>query len=305
MQIVRDLNGYKSDADLLLTIGVFDGVHIGHRAVLDRLRAYRSPGRLTAALTFERHPLAFLHPEQTPKALTTMAEKVNLLDACGLDILFLVPFDERIQRIGAREFLEDVLLRRLRTRLLIVGTNWRFGHDRTGDVELARAVLESGGCAFEVESLLTRDGQRVSSSRIRALIEQREFRYADELLGAPFTLRGSVRGGDGRGHLLGVPTANLALPEDKLVPPPGVYAARARYDGIDYDAVVSIGDKPTFAGHHDIAVEVHLLDFERSIYGEEIAVWDWRLLREQHRFENADALVEQMKRDIAAARTRR
>ena len=303
MRIVRDLENYSSDADLLLTIGVFDGVHIGHRAVLERLRVSRAPGTLAAALTFERHPLAFLQPEKTPKALTTVSEKVNLLDECGLDLLFLLPFDERIQRIGAREFLEDVLLKKLHARLLIVGSNWRFGHDRTGDVELAKAVLEPAGCGFEVESLLTRDDQRVSSSRIRTLIEERNFAEADELLGAPFTLRGTVRGGDGRGHVLGVPTANLELPAEKLVPPHGVYAARARYDGVDRDAVVSIGDKPTFGGHHDLAVEVHLLDFDRSIYGDQIAVWDWRLLREQQRFESAAALIDQMMRDIDAART--
>jgi riboflavin kinase/FMN adenylyltransferase len=233
-----------------------------------------------------------------------VSEKVNLLDECGLDLLFLLPFDERIQRIGAREFLEDVLLKKLHARLLIVGSNWRFGHDRTGDVELAKVVLEPAGCGFEVESLLTRDAQRVSSSRIRALIEERNFAEADELLGSPFTLRGTVRGGDGRGHVLGVPTANLELPAEKLVPPHGVYAARARHDGVDRDAVVSIGDKPTFAGHHDLAVEVHLLDFDRSIYGEQIAVWDWRLLREQQRFESAAALIDQMMRDIDAARTR-
>ena len=213
MQIVRGLEKYHADEGLLLTIGVFDGVHVGHRAVLDRLRACRTPGTVFGALTFEHHPQAFLHPGHAPKALTTGPEKINLLDECGLDILFLLPFDERIQQLDAQTFLTDVLLAKLHTKMLIVGANWRFGRDREGDVELARRVLERSGCTFEVENLLTRDGERVSSSRIRELIEGREFAKADELLGAPFTVRGLVTSGDGRGHILGFPTANLDVPE--------------------------------------------------------------------------------------------
>jgi riboflavin kinase/FMN adenylyltransferase len=301
MQIVRDLDAYRADADLLLTIGVFDGVHVGHRAVLDRLRVRRKPGMLAGALTFEHHPLAYLHPDKAPKALTTVAEKINLLDACGLDVLFLLPFDERIQQVGARAFLEDLLLAKLRTRLLVVGGNWRFGKERAGDIALARSVLERSDCAFEVETLTMHDGQRVSSSRIRELIDERRFDEADELLGSPFTVHGIVRGGEGRGHLLGFPTANLEVPKEKLVPPAGVYAATTRYDGQDYASVVSIGDKPTFGGH-ETALEVHVLDFDKSIYGEQLAVRGWRYLREQRRFENADALIDQMRHDVAAAR---
>jgi riboflavin kinase/FMN adenylyltransferase len=301
MQIVRSLDAYHADADLLLTIGVFDGVHIGHRAVLDHLRAQRAPGVRSAALTFETHPLAFLQPGHAPKALTTVDEKINLLDRCGLDVLFLLPFDERIQQLDARAFLEDMLIRQLRTRLLVVGDNWRFGKERTGDVALAKTVLAPAGCAFEVQSMLLSDDQRVSSSRIRELIERREFAQADELLGSPFTLHGVVRGGEGRGHVLGFPTANLELPPTKLVPPPGVYAGTARHDGTDFAAVVSIGDKPTFGGH-DMAVEAYLLDFDKSIYGEQLALRGWRFLREQQRFLDAAALVAQMKRDVADSR---
>jgi riboflavin kinase/FMN adenylyltransferase len=302
MQIVRSLDDYSADADLLLTIGVFDGVHIGHRTVIERLRENKKSGTAVAALTFEHHPLAFLNPGHAPKALTTMAEKINLLDASGIDLLFILPFDERIQRLEAREFLDDVLLRKLRTRLLVVGGDWRFGHDRTGDVKLATRVLQEHGCALEVEPLLTHDDQRVSSSWIRKLIDDRRFAEADELLGSPFTVRGIVRGGYGKGHVFGVPTANLEIASDKLVPSAGVYAATARYDGADYPAVVSIGDKPTLPGHHEMAVEVHLLDFDRSIYGEEVAVRGWRFLREQERFASIDALIAQMKLDIAASR---
>jgi riboflavin kinase / FMN adenylyltransferase len=301
MQIVRSLDAYHADAGLLLTIGVFDGVHVGHRAVLERLRANRSPGVLAGALTFEHHPHAFLHPGHAPKALTTVAEKINLLDECGLDVLFLLPFDERIQVLSGSTFLTDVLLAKLRTRMLIVGGNWRFGKDRDGDVALAQRVLERSGCAFAVEELLTEQGERVSSSRIRGLIEERRFEQADALLGSPFTVRGVVQGGEGRGHLLGFPTANLDVSPEKLIPTPGVYGSIARHDGADHRAVVSIGDKPTFGGH-EVAVEAYILDFDRSVYGEQLAIRSFEFVREQRRFENAAALVEQMKRDVAHVR---
>jgi riboflavin kinase/FMN adenylyltransferase len=301
MQIVRSLDAYHADASMLLTIGVFDGVHIGHRAVLERLRASRSPGVLTGALTFEHHPQAFLHPGHVPKALTTVAEKINLLDECGLDVLFLIPFDERIQQLSPQTFLTDVLLAKLRTRMLIVGDNWRFGKDREGDVVLAARVLERSGCTFEVETMLLRERERVSSSRIRQLIEERRFEHADALLGSPFTVRGLVTGGEGRGHLLGFPTANLDVSDEKLIPPPGVYGSVVHHEGGDHRAVVSIGDKPTFGGH-DLAVEAYILDFDRSIYGEQLALRRFQFVREQQRFENAGALVEQMKRDVAQVR---
>ncbi len=231
-----------------------------------------------------------------------MGEKINLLDECGLDVLFLIPFDAHIQQIGADAFLSRILVDSLRTRLLAVGGNWRFGKDRTGDVDLARRVLGERGCTLEVEQLLMQDGARVSSSRIRELIESRRFAEADALLGTPFTVRGTVAGGEGRGHLLGFPTANLHVAEEKLVPHAGVYGSTVRHDGQEYRAVVSIGDKPTFGGGGPTAVEAYILDFDRSIYGEQLAIHSWSFVREQQRFENAQALVEQMHRDVAAAR---
>ena len=297
MRIVRDLEAYTAGADMLLTIGVFDGVHIGHRAVLQKLLAQRRNGVVVGALTFDLHPQAYLHPGHAPWLLTTVEEKINLLDDCGLDILFLLPFDERIQSIPAEIFLREVLLERLRTKLLVVGENWVFGRNRTGDCALAQRVFAEAGCAFEAAPLLESDGDKVSSSRIRGLIERREFALADKLLGSPYTLNCLVRAGEGQGHDLGFPTVNLAVPSGKLVPPAGVYAAKARHDGRDYRAAVSIGDKPTFGGTESV-VEVHLLDFTRSIYGEFVSVRDWRFLREQKWFASRDELAAAIARDV-------
>src|ERR1700730_5641945 len=160
MQVIRSIDDYDGSAELLLSIGVFDGVHAGHREVLRSLVRQRRPDTLAAALTFEHHPQAFLHPESAPKAITTADEKVNLLDECGLDALFLLPFDERIAGLAPETFLRDVLLKRLHVKLLVVGDNWRFGKGRTGDVALAKQVLEAEGCRFEAADLAESDGEK-------------------------------------------------------------------------------------------------------------------------------------------------
>ncbi len=299
MRIVRSIENYEADADLLLTIGVFDGVHIGHREVLAKLVARRDRSTRAGALTFEAHPQRFLRPEAAPKCLTTLEEKINLLAGCGLDLLFLLPFDERIASITAPAFLSDVLLDRLRTKALIVGPEWRFGKGAEGDVELARRVLSARGCAFEAAPLIERNGEKVSSSKIRSLVTDKQFEEADVLLGSPFTVRGTVTTGDGRGHELGFPTANLRIAEDKLIPAPGVYVTRAKLAGQAYPSLTSIGDKPTFGGN-DTVLETYLAQFSGSIYGEQIALSHWRFLREQQRFSSAGDLVAQMQRDLTA-----
>ena len=303
MQIIRSIDEYDRSDDLLLSIGVFDGVHLGHRAVLRSLVEQRRPGTLVGALTFQHHPQAFLHPESAPKVITTADEKTNLLDECGLDILFLLPFDERIAELEPEAFLRDMLLRRLHTKLLVVGDNWRFGKGRTGDGALAKRVFEAEHCRFEAAALAEGAGDKISSSRIRALIEARSFAQADELLGAPYVVRGTVTAGEGRGHLLGYPTANLTISDEKLVPGDGVYGAVAHHDGKDLVAVVSIGTKPTFGGTRSV-VEAYLLDFDRSIYGEQLALRQWEFVREQERYDGVDALVRQIDRDVAVVRGR-
>jgi len=181
MQIIRSIDEYDRSDDLLLSIGVFDGVHLGHRAVLRSLVEQRRPGTLVGALTFQHHPQAFLHPESAPKVITTADEKTNLLDECGLDILFLLPFDERIAELEPEAFLRDMLLRRLHTKLLVVGDNWRFGKGRTGDGALAKRVFEAEHCRFEAAALAEGAGDKISSSRIRALIEARSFAQHERL----------------------------------------------------------------------------------------------------------------------------
>jgi riboflavin kinase/FMN adenylyltransferase len=261
----------------------------------------RRPGFRAAAITFKNHPATYLRPEHVPPLITTLEERVNLLASTGIDELFLVPFDERIANVDATAFLHDTLIGILGIRGLVVGENFRFGRGRSGTASLARDVLgERGVDVVAVPAVVDRD-ERISSTRIRAAILGGDTATADRLLGAPYTLRGRVSLGAGRGHDLGFPTANIVAAPEKTLPGDGVYACVGRYDGRDYRGLVSIGTNPTFDGTAR-TVEAWLLDFRASIYGEELALRDLRFIREQRRFDDVEALLAQMRDDASHAR---
>jgi riboflavin kinase/FMN adenylyltransferase len=283
---------------LALAIGFFDGFHLGHREIARLTLRSRAPGRRAAVLTFAEHPSAYLRPGNEPPLLTTEQERLCLFAEAGFDECFFVPFDERIATLSPVQFLE-ILVERLRVATVAVGETFRFGHGRAGDTTLMREFLVSRGVSFlAVPPVGDADG-RVSSTRIRALVAAGEIAAADRLLGGRgYEIRGVVIAGAGRGHRLGFPTANLALPE-KLLPKDGVYAATARHDGRDYAALVSIGTNPQFGGERR-SVEAWLRDFHHTIYGRELWLRDLRYLREQRLFANSGELVAQMQRDVAA-----
>jgi len=284
-----------------LAVGFFDGFHLGHRAIVRETIARRRPGAIAAALTFPTHPATLVRPGSVPPLITTVEERVNLLAGCGLDELYLVPFDAAFAEVEARTFLLEKLVGTLGVEALVVGENFRFGRGRTGDVALARAVLEPLEAAVVAVPPVLDDGERVSSTRVRAALVSGDLVTANRLLGAPYALRGRITLGFGRGHELGFPTANLEIPAGKTLPADGVYAAVGRYDGRDRRALVSIGSNPTFAGARR-TVEVWLLDFRETIYGEELALRDFVFVRRQATFASVDALVEQMARDAEHAR---
>jgi riboflavin kinase/FMN adenylyltransferase len=289
-------DGAVDTRSLVLAIGFFDGVHRGHREIIKALLRLRRPGFRAGLLTFPNHPTTYLRPEQAPALITTLEERINLLAATGIDDVYLVPFDERVASLEARRFLEEALVGKLHIRALVFGENFRFGAQARGDAKLAAEVLGEHGVTVEAIPPLMDGGERVSSTRIRAALARGDFESVNRLLGEPYALRGRVMLGFGRGHDLGFPTANLQIAPEKTLPIEGVYAAVARYDGRDYNALVSIGDNPTF-GAGPKTVEVWMLDFSRSIYGEQVTVRDFRFLREQRTFANADELVAQMHED--------
>ncbi|HEV3156186.1 MAG TPA: riboflavin biosynthesis protein RibF [Candidatus Baltobacteraceae bacterium] len=289
----------KGDRPIILSIGFFDGLHRGHREILRALLRKRRPGYRALVLTFDRHPRAFLRPGEEPPLITTLEERVDLLARCDVDELYLLPFDERIARLSWREFL-SLLIERFNLRALVVGENFRFGAGRTGDVAAVIGFFSERGIDVEALAPVIEDGERISSTRIREALAAGEIPYADRRLWMPYSIRGRVVLGEGRGHELGFPTANLEIGTEKLLPKDGVYSVTARHEGRDYPGLASIGTKPMFGGRERV-VEVWLRDFRETIYGEQVAVRNLRFVREQRTFANVGELSSQMREDAKHA----
>jgi riboflavin kinase/FMN adenylyltransferase len=269
-----------------VAIGTFDGVHLGHREVIR--------GNDTV-LTFDPHPLSVIHPEATPKLLNPFTIKRDLIAGLGVEELVVIPFDRHFASLEAEEFVEQVLVEKLGAAGVSVGENFRFGKGARGTPEFLGARPE-----FEtrVVPLVEVAGETVSSSHIRGLVAAGEVAKAAEFLGGPFLFDGKVVPGDRRGRELGMPTANV-VPDDRLVTPGhGVYAAW----GHGRPAAVNVGVRPTFETGRGLLVEAHLIDFEGDIYGETLRIAFLERMRGERRFETADALVEQMKKDVLQAR---
>lgn len=286
---------------LVVAIGFFDGFHRGHRAIVRELLRVRQPGERAAVITFREHPAAYLRPGQQPPLIMTLEERINSFARAGVGEAFVLRFDGSLARLEPDAFLDETLVSRIGARAMVVGDNFRFGAKRAGDAAFARAYLSERGLRFVAVPNEDDAGERVSSTRVRAAIAAADLVTADRLLGASYNVRGRVVLGHGRGHDLGFPTANIAVPAEKLLPPDGVYAATGRHDGRDYRGLVSIGSNPTFDGSQR-TVEVWLRDFTGSLYGEELAVRDLRFVRAQRRFSGVEELIEQMRADAATVR---
>ncbi len=258
----------------------------------------RKPGWRSGLLTFANHPASHLRPGTEPSLICTPEERLALFARAGFEECFFVTFDEAVATLSPEAFLE-ILVDRLGVRGVVVGATFRFGHKRAGDVALMRDFLARRGVGFSSVEPVCDSGERISSTRIRALIRQGELAQADRLLGGTgYEIRGLVEIGAGRGHALGFPTANVAVPRKQL-PREGVYTAVARYDGRDYAALVSIGTNPQFGGGAR-TIEAWLRDFQASIYGRELALRDLRYVREQRHFAEVGELVRQMQLDLQA-----
>ena len=285
----------------VVAVGFFDGFHQGHRAIVREALRLRRAGERTAVLTFREHPAAFLRPGTEPPMIATLDERVNAFARAGVDDAYVLSFDAAIASLSPAQFLDDTLIGSMNARAMIVGANFRFGHKRAGDVAFAREHLRAREREIVAVPNTLDGGERVSSTRIRAAIQAGDLEGADGLLGAPYTVRGTVAFGAGRGHDLGYPTANIVVPAGKLLPPDGVYRITGRHDGRDYLGLVSIGTNPTFGGTAR-TIEAWLLDFNGALYGEELALRDFRFVREQRRFDSVDALIAQMREDAATVK---
>jgi len=274
-----------------VAVGTFDGVHLGHREVIRGA---------DTVVTFEPHPIAVIQPSAAPRLLTDSARKAQLIASLGVQELVVIPFDAEFAARSAQDFLDHVLVGTLRATHVAVGENFRFGHRAEGDTAMLRA---DGRFQTRVAKLVEIDGEIVSSSHIRGLVLGGAVEYAGRLLGDPYTLAGAVAHGDERGRELGYPTANIVPDPAFVTPGHGVYAARATTStGATYAAAVSIGVRPTFETGRGELIEAYLLDFAGNLYDSRLALAFFKRLRGEKRFDSVDALIEQMARDVDAAR---
>jgi riboflavin kinase/FMN adenylyltransferase len=287
-----------------VAVGNFDGVHRGHQALVAAAVARsRATGGAAVVLTFDPHPARVLRPQEAPAALTTLAQKEELVAALGIDRLVVVEFDTRLAALSPEAFAREVLQQALGARHVVVGESFRFGRAREGDPRRLEALGASLGFAVEVVPPLLEGGRAISSSRVREALESGDVGEARTLLGRDYFVDGEVVRGDGRGRTIGVPTANLA-PEEQILPANGVYAARCRTGaGAWHAAAVNVGERPTFGGGR-VRLEAHLLDFEGDLYGARLRMAFHERLRGEQRFDGKDALVAQIRRDIEAVRAR-
>lgn len=288
------------DSATALTVGVFDGVHLGHRHLIGGLVARaRAIGALAGVITFDPHPKAVLSPGGESTYLTNLAERHRLLAGLGLDLIATLGFNRALSQMEAADF--TALLRQLfRMRELWVGPDFALGHRRRGTVEVLREIGLRQGFRVEVVPPLTAGGQVVSSSAIRRLLGEGQVAEAARLLGRPYGLTAEVNTGAGRGRALGFPTANLAPEPARLLPANGVYAVHAYCDAGRYLGVANIGVRPTF-GEVQRTLEVHLLDFDGHLYGQRLTVEFLKRLRDERRFPSVEELKAQIRRDIEEA----
>jgi riboflavin kinase / FMN adenylyltransferase len=293
----------RATSSSVLAIGNFDGVHLGHQALLTRLEGKaRALGLPASVMTFEPHPRELFSPEQAPARLTSLREKLGLLESFGVDRTYVVHFSRKLATLSAEEFIERVLVHGLAVKHLIVGDDFRFGRGRGGDFAmLQQAGIEHG---FGVESMHTidLDGERVSSSAVRETLAEGDLEHAARLLGRPYRIAGRVVHGEKIGRALGYPTANIQL-KRKRVPLMGVFAVTVSSLGErDLAGAASLGVRPTVDRSGKPVLEVHLLDFEGDIYGAHVSVHFLHKLRDEAKFDSLDALKAQIARDVAAAR---
>jgi riboflavin kinase/FMN adenylyltransferase len=288
-----------------VTIGVFDGVHRGHRAILDALAARREAGAVDSAwvITFDPHPLTVTHSRETPQFLSTIDERLELFARAPIDGVFVLEFDENTARTNYRDFIQRYFLDAMDMRELVIGYDNHFGFKREGSPERVAEEGRQRGFAVQIVPPMRLDAEIVSSTTIRKTLAAANLERANYLLGHAYLVRGKVAHGQGRGRDLGFPTANVAVQDPhKLWPPTGVYAVRVGWRGWIHDGMMNVGRAPTMKRGHEDEIEVHLFDFDHHIYGEELSVWCEAFLRPEQKFPTVTALIDQLGEDRRMAR---
>ncbi len=304
MEVIPGIDAIPADMPAsVISIGMFDGVHRGHRRIIEiALEKARDMGWPCVAVTFDRHPLEITQPGAHPLQLTTVAQKLRLLEEIDVDIVLLIHFDATVAEIPAAEFAETILGEKLRARFVVIGENFRFGRRAEGGVEFLQARSASTGMEAISVPLLRDDGDVISSTCIRKLLEKGEIEKANAMLGWEYLVEGVIVHGDNRGATLGFPTANLEVHVSRAIPADGVYAGEIHMEQASHWGVVYIGRVPTFKEGVERRIEIHIPGFQGDLYGHFLNVSFKQRLRGDIAFKDKDALVEQITRDVARAR---
>jgi len=297
MQVDEELTELAPDKDMILTIGVFDGVHLGHKYLISQLTGCaRQQGLLSGVVTFRQHPREILSPHNKPLYLTILPEKVRLLGNEGVDAVILLSFTEELANLSASQFV-SLLQQHLRMRGLIIGPDFALGHNREGNTDYLRQLGEKLGFSLTVIPPITANGETVSSTAIRNALAIGKIKKVTSLMGRPFSLQGQVASGAGRGLELGFPTANIEVDPRQALPADGVYATWAHFDNNTRQSVTNIGWRPTFDGH-ERTVETYVIDYRGDLYGNQMRIDIVERLRSEQRFNNVEELKKQMAEDV-------
>lgn len=301
--IVAGLNALPlRDQACVVSIGVFDGVHVGHQALLTKaVKVARSLNVPAVTLTFDPDPEDVLNPSAFPNALMPVEKRCRLIRDLGMDWVVVIRFTEKLAALSAEDFIQRVLVRRLHVKRIVVGSNFRFGAKARGNIRLLKKVGDENGFQVLAVNPIQREGASVSSSRIRRLIHSGHIGEAKRLVGRAPELFGRVVKGEGRGRQMGVPTANIAL-NPQTVPPQGVYVVKVEAEGRMWEGVMNYGTRPTFCPDGSVVCEVHLLGYSGNLYGQTLAVSLLRRLRSEKTFSNQEALTRQIHSDIDRAK---
>jgi riboflavin kinase/FMN adenylyltransferase len=300
-QLETELEGIKPQRPMALTVGVFDGVHLGHQSLIaETMRLARKIGGLSGVVTFSGHPRQVLGKHHDLPHLTSLEQRVKLIEATGVDRIIILTFSEDLSNLSAADFA-TLLVNRLWMKHLVIGPDFALGKNREGNIDALGSIGEKLGFEVTVVPPLLRNGQRVSSTLVRKAMAESDVALVNALLGRCFSLTGEVVKGEGRGAKLGIPTANIDITADQALPADGVYATFAALDGRRIPSITNIGTRPTF-GRGRRTVETHLLDYHGQLYGTRLEIAIIEQIRPEQKFASAGELLSQIKTDIETAR---
>jgi len=298
MKVIHNYHNFPEDTQTVVTIGTFDGVHIGHRKILDKLiKKAKKKGLKSVLLTFFPHPRMVVQSNNSIKLINTIEERIEILGKTDLDYLVIQPFDRSFSNLSAFDFVRDVIVDKLNTHTLVIGYDHRFGKNREGDFEQLKEFSHTFD--FEIKEIEAQDinNTSVSSTKIRKALETGDIKTANQYLKHPFFFNGIVVKGQQLGNTIGFPTANIEISENyKLIPKNGVYVIKAIHQEKHYFGMLNIGNRPTVSGNNK-TIEAHIFDFNENIYGEDLRIIFLYFLRDEQKFDSIEILKEQLKKD--------